>query len=279
MAYIGRGLDKISNVEVLDNITFDGSSTSFTLQKGGVNFTPSSANNILVSIDGVVQAGNFTCSGSTIDFGVAVSASSTCNFIIHYGVGVITEPSDNSVTAAKIPNGVVSNAHLAGSIDLTSKVTGTLPLGNGGIGATTLAGAGIKNSAHFSVRISGSGSTGLAHATTTVIPFASEEYDPDGVFNTSTYKFTAPSAGKYYFNWCVRKSNFTAARFYIDILKNDSGIATFENGGGSVYGSIGGSIVVDLAQNDTMHAVMYQNDGSTQQISNNNTRFCGFKLV
>jgi len=32
MAYIGRDTDKISNVEVLDNITFDGSS-SYTLQK------------------------------------------------------------------------------------------------------------------------------------------------------------------------------------------------------------------------------------------------------
>ena len=107
MAYIGRGLDKISNVEVLDNITFDGSS-SYTLQKGGVNFTPSSANNILVSIDGVVQAGNFTCSGSTIDFGVAVSSSSTCNFIIHYGVGVTTIPSDGSVTSAKLSSGTIS---------------------------------------------------------------------------------------------------------------------------------------------------------------------------
>jgi hypothetical protein len=43
MAYIGRDTDKISNVEVLDNITFDGSS-SYTLQKNGVNFIPSSAN-------------------------------------------------------------------------------------------------------------------------------------------------------------------------------------------------------------------------------------------
>ena len=113
MAYIGRGLDKISNVEVLDNITFDGSSTSFTLQKGGVNFTPSSANNILVSIDGVVQSGNFTCSGSTIDFGVAVSASSTCNFIIHLGVGVVTTPSDGSVVTAKLADDSVTSAKLA----------------------------------------------------------------------------------------------------------------------------------------------------------------------
>ena len=101
MAYIGRDTDKISNVEVLDNITFNGSS-SYTLQKGGSNFTPSSANTLLVSIDGVVQAGNFTVSGSTIDFGAAVAGTSTCDFILHYGIGLITTPADGTVTSAKL---------------------------------------------------------------------------------------------------------------------------------------------------------------------------------
>jgi len=101
MPYIGRNTDKLSNVEVLDNITFDGSS-SYTLQKGGSNFTPSSANTLLVSIDGVVQAGNFTVSGSTIDFGTAVAGTSTCDFILHYGIGLITTPADGTVTSAKI---------------------------------------------------------------------------------------------------------------------------------------------------------------------------------
>ena len=101
MAYIGRDTDKISNVEVLDNITFDGSS-SYTLQKGGSNFTPSSANTLLVSIDGVVQAGNFTVSGPTIDFGTAVAGTSTCDFILHYGVGLITTPSDGTVSLDKL---------------------------------------------------------------------------------------------------------------------------------------------------------------------------------
>jgi hypothetical protein len=111
MAYIGRDTDKISNVEVLDNITFDGSS-SYTLQKGGSNFTPSSANNILISIDGVVQAGNFTVSGSTIDFGTAVAGTSTCDFILHYGIGLITAPSDGTVTEAKIGTNAVTPAKL-----------------------------------------------------------------------------------------------------------------------------------------------------------------------
>jgi len=101
MAYIGRDTDKLSNIEVLDTITFDGS-TSYTLQKNSVNFTPSSANNVLVSIDGVVQANNFTVSGSTIDFGVAVPATSTCDWIYHIGVGLITTPADGTVGLAQL---------------------------------------------------------------------------------------------------------------------------------------------------------------------------------
>jgi hypothetical protein len=125
MPYIGRDTDKISNVEVLDNITFDGSS-SYTLQKGGSNFTPSSANTILLSIDGVVQAGNFTVSGSTIDFGTAVAGTSTCDFVLHYGVGLITAPSDGTVTTAKLADSSVSLAKLTatGTKDATTFLRG-----------------------------------------------------------------------------------------------------------------------------------------------------------
>jgi hypothetical protein len=115
MPYVGRSTDKISNVEVLDNITFDGSS-SYTLQKNSVNFTPSSANTLLVSIDGVVQAGNFTVSGSTIDFGTAVAGTSTCDFILHYGIGLITTPSDGTVTTAKLGDASVTSAKLGSDV-------------------------------------------------------------------------------------------------------------------------------------------------------------------
>ena len=150
MAYIGRDTDKISNVEVLDNITFDGSS-SYTLQKGGSNFTPSSANTILLSIDGVVQAGNFTVSGSTIDFGTAVAGTSTCDFILHYGVGLITTPSDGSVTEAKIGTGAVTSAKLAsGAVPNQSAfkniiINGDMSIAQRGTSFTSLAGVSQYN--------------------------------------------------------------------------------------------------------------------------------------
>jgi hypothetical protein len=125
MAYIGRGTDKISNIEVLDNITFDGSS-SYSITKNSVAFTPSSANTLLISIDGVVQATNFTVSSSLIDFGVAVASTSTCDFFLHYGTGLITTPADGTVTTAKLANSSVSLDKLSatGTKDATTFLRG-----------------------------------------------------------------------------------------------------------------------------------------------------------
>ena len=153
-------------------------------------------------------------------------------------------------------------------------------LTSAGAGAPPTFAAAGANTAVFSARIGSSGSESLANNTATTIPFGGEEFDPDNVFDaSSTYKFTAPSAGKYFFNWCVRKSDFTAARFFIDVFVNNSGVATFEEGSGSVYGSLSGSIIMNLSQNDTVYGQYTQNSGSTKQISRNNSRFSGYKLI
>ena len=124
MGYIGRSVDKISNIETLDNITFDGSS-SYSLTKNSVAFSPSASQNILISIDGVVQSGNFTVSGSTIDFGVAISSSSVCNFIIHLGVGIVTAPSDGSVGTSQLASSAVTNAKIASDAAIATTKLGT----------------------------------------------------------------------------------------------------------------------------------------------------------
>ena len=137
MAYIGQGLNRFSNVEKLDVITPATSTGAgpYNLTKGSVAFTPSSADTMVVSIDGVVQYGNFTVSGSTITFSAALADANTCDFIYHMGTGFITTPGDgtvntaqlasNSVTTAKINNLAVTDAKV--NTVAASKLTGALP--------------------------------------------------------------------------------------------------------------------------------------------------------
>ena len=101
--YIGRS-PQIGGYHKLDAITTDGS-TAYTMQLDSANFTPESANHLIVSVNGVIQApvDSFTVSGSTITFASALSSSDTIDFIMALGntldIGV---PSDGTVTSSKI---------------------------------------------------------------------------------------------------------------------------------------------------------------------------------
>ena len=118
MAYIGQNLDRFSNVEKLDVITPSTATGAgpYNLTKGSVAFTPSSADTMVVSIDGVIQYGNFSVNGSTITFDAALADANTCDFIYHMGTGLLSTPVDNSVSTAKIVDSSVTNDKLAGSI-------------------------------------------------------------------------------------------------------------------------------------------------------------------
>ena len=103
MAYIGVGLSDIQQIDKLDTITLSTSTNTYNLTKGGVAFTPLSPFNIICSINGVVQYGNFTTSTSSITFtGVTFAATDTMDWILHIGNGVQLQPNDGSVTAAKL---------------------------------------------------------------------------------------------------------------------------------------------------------------------------------
>ena len=137
MAYIGQNLDRFSNVEKLDVITPSTSTGAgpYNLTKGSVAFTPSSADTMVVSINGVVQYGNFTVSGSTITFDAALADANTCDFIYHMGTGLLSTPVDNSVSTVKIVDSNITTAKINNSavtdakIDTVSasKLTGALP--------------------------------------------------------------------------------------------------------------------------------------------------------
>jgi len=196
MSYIGRGTDSISNVEVLDNLTFDGSA-SYTLQKLSTNFVPSSANNLLISISGVVQQGNFSVSGSTITFDTTVSASDTCDWILHYGTGLITTVADGAITEAKLGSNAVTTAKITdGTITNAKLQNSSITLNGSAVSLGGSATVGGSNTPAFEAKLSSSQS--FVENTDVLVQFNTEEFDTDSAYNTSTYRFTPQTAGKYY---------------------------------------------------------------------------------
>ena len=74
----------MGSYDALDNITLSSSKTTYNLTKGNFAFEPISANNIICSINGVVQNGNFSVVGSTITFtGTSFSSSDKMDYILH----------------------------------------------------------------------------------------------------------------------------------------------------------------------------------------------------
>ena len=94
---------------VLDDITTSATAT-YNLQLNSGAYSPASANNLLVSLNGVIQkpGSSFTISGSQITFSSALTSSDSIDFIIALGdVLSIGTPTDGAVGTAQIaPNAV-----------------------------------------------------------------------------------------------------------------------------------------------------------------------------
>ena len=111
----------------------------FTLVSAGTTtaVSPAAAATLLVSVSGVIQKPNSGTSTSGITgfivdgsrFKTATNLPAAPDFIIYQESGGIGEPSDNTVTSAKIVDGAIVNADINASaaIALTKLGTGNLP--------------------------------------------------------------------------------------------------------------------------------------------------------
>ena len=124
MAYIGRGIENLLNTQKLDAITPSTSTGAgpYNLTQNSTAFVPASADSLVISIDGVIQYGNFTVSGSTVTFSAALSDSNTCDFIYQMGTGLLTTPTDGSVNTAQLADDAVTTAKILNANVTTVKV-------------------------------------------------------------------------------------------------------------------------------------------------------------
>ena len=120
-----------------DNLTASATAT-YALTLGGAAYYPETANQLLCSLNGIIQApqDSFTVSGSNLVFDSALTASDSINFVVALGdVLGVQGVTDGTVTTAKIANQAVTMDKLATS--------GTLPALDGSA-LTGLGGSNIK---------------------------------------------------------------------------------------------------------------------------------------
>ena len=144
MPFIGTQ-PEVGGYSVLDALTAS-ATASYTLQKDSVNFAPNTANQLLVSLNGVIQkpGSSFTVSGSTLTFSSALTSSDSIDFIIAMGEPLlIGTPSDATVTGSKLASNIAIST--SGNITTTGNLTvdtNTLQVNatsnRVGIGATSL---------------------------------------------------------------------------------------------------------------------------------------------
>ena len=124
MSYIGK-TPVVGNFQVCDAISTVNNQAAYTMQVSSVNVLPESVNNMLVSLNGVIQkpGSSFTISGSTITFSSALVTGDVINFIQIFGdVLSIGTPSDGVVTSAKLASNSVTTAKITDANVTTAKI-------------------------------------------------------------------------------------------------------------------------------------------------------------
>ena len=190
MPFIGTQ-PEVGGYSVLDALTAS-ATASYTLQKSSANFSPSSANQLLVSLNGVIQkpGSSFTVSGSTLTFSSALTSSDSIDFILAMGEPLLVgTPSDGTVNTTQLATNAVSTAKIATNAVTTAKIT------NANITQAKLASGVAGNGPSFSAYLNSTFS--ISSATATKLRFDAEEWDSNSCFDTTNYRFTPNVAGYY----------------------------------------------------------------------------------
>ena len=247
----------------------------------------------MVSLNGVIQkpGSSFTVSGSTLTFSSALDSSDSIDFILAMGEPLlIGTPSDgtvdanklatNAVTTAKVASSAITDAKIASGITAT-KLTGALPAISGAALTGLVAGT-------DSFTVDKDGNQTISQNTWTKLTFNTEETDPNSRFNTSTYEFTAPAAGQYFFHGRAQINSLTSQSdyFYLRFYVNDaqpSGDATEAVTGGFATTAVNRTFlsvsgVLNLSANDEVSLYAYTNAG-VRTIASESSCFSGFRLA
>ena len=223
--YIGKE-PIVGNFQKCDAISVVNGQAAYTLQVGGTNVVPESANHMLVSLNGILQAPvtSFSVSSSTLTFASNLATGDVIDFVILLGnVLDLGTPSDGTVTNAKLAQDIIS-----GETELASEPADTDEFLVSDAGTLKRIDYSlIKSSGTTPAFLATQANTAYSSGTYAKIGFADEKLDTDNCYDPSTnYRFTPSTAGWYYIFARVAFDNDAAnSRHIAQLQKNGTEVA------------------------------------------------------
>jgi hypothetical protein len=290
MPYVGK-TPVVGNFVKLDAIVTSATAT-YNLLNGGVAYFPQTANNCIVSLNGVIQSPTsaYTISGSTIVFDSALTSADSIDFILVLGdVLSIGTPSDATVGFAKVTSNLITGAtaetSIAGgdsvliyddSASALRKMTRT----------NFVAGIGGTNTPAFAAHANTNQT--ITDVTATKVTLGTELLDTDNAFTSSEFTVPTGKGGEYFLYGNIyfyggSSANINALELFI--RKNGTNVAYgISNTGANDATDDGISIeaIVNCSAGDVLTLNIYADTTSGNGFIVNQTganRFGGFRLI
>ena len=257
MPYIGKS-PVGGGFHKLDNLTASATAT-YALTLGGAAYYPETANQLLVSLNGVIQApqDSFTVSGSNLIFDSALTASDSIDFVVALGdVLGVQGVTDGTVTTNKIANGAVTAAKLAAGVGGVAGISSSSTSGTA-LSIDTNNIVTLPNLVAFSAEWQdGSPANGYLQDWTV-------RSNQGNAFNVTTGRFTPPVNGTYVFHVNILAEDFSGSTTSIDLKKNETDVLfkMRDDTQNTRFQTISGSVIADLTTSDFVS--VYKDTGTT----------------
>lgn len=283
MPYIGKN-PVGGGFHKLDALTASATAT-YALTLNSAAYYPESANQLLVSLNGVIQApqDSFTVSGSNLVFDTALTTSDSIDFVVALGdVLAVQTVTDGAITTAKLGNGAVTKAKMGTTeLDLA-----TIKDSTGTNTAMTIDSTGrILTPARPAFYAYRNSNQTITIGSWDKIEFDATKFDVGSDYSTSNHRFVAPVDGIYNFTTVLNPdySSGSGSRVFGRFTKNGTVYAQFSHED-AFYASdrqqTGGSVVIDLDANDYVEVEIQLEGGTTAVVNGQSTGigtwFCGF---